>query len=200
MKNQNEDGTWDLATKLDKASHDQLRSLWNVSALRTNAANMGLTPEEAARAEFWTYEQYEAAVAKAAEKPQDGDASPEADPNAGTGSTPIPASIGGQQAQGVGLGATGNGADTDDSNDQLGDQTSDPTPWKEGVRAFADPELGSKSYEDWTNDQLKAEITKRNELRDGVEEYADDEPMKTDGVKADLVQRLTEDDEADAPE
>lgn len=187
MKNQNEDGTWNLDTELDQESHAQLRDLWNVTALRNNAANLGVAPEQAARAEFWTYEEYQDAVAKAAEKPAEDEGGQDPDPNAGTGSVPTPAAIGDQQASGTGLGSQPEAPE-------------DPTPGSEGVRAFADPSLADKPYEDWTNDQLKAEIAKRNELRDGNALYADDEPMKTDGNKADLVGRLTEDDEADAPE
>lgn len=108
----------------------------------------------------------------------------------GGSSAPVPASVTAQQASGLGLGGA----------------TADPTPaavneeGKVEPRAFADPELAGKPYDEWKVDQLKAEVAKRNELRADSPDYADEEPMSTDGLKADLAQRLTEDDEADAPE
>lgn len=176
-----------LTEKLSPEDHEYFRGRWDTASLRRNAMELGVPQGDSDRAAFWSYDEYEARVADAEQKaaePQDG---PEADPNAGTGSTPTPASIGAQQATGTGLAQTG----TPDDG---------PTPWKQGPRAFADSELDGKPYEDWKVEQLKAEVAKRNELRDGNEEYADDEPMSTDGLKADLVTRLTEDDEADAPE
>lgn len=172
-----------LEEKLSPEDHEHLRGRWDVASLRRNAALLGVNQSHTDRAPFWTYDEYEAHVAEAqnAPEPQDG---PEADPNAGTGSQPIPAAIGAQQQQGVGLGA--------DGNEVPGDFTS--------PRAYADESLASQPYDKWTNDQLRAEIAKRNEMRVDDPDYADEEPMSTDGVKADLVQRLTDDDEADAPE
>ena len=172
--------------KLSPEDHEYFRGRWDVTSLRRNMTNLGVSPSAAIRAEFMTYDEYAAHVADAENAPEP-ETGPEANPNAGTGSTPIPASASQQQEQGVGLGAQGNGS-------------TDPTPYVEGPRAFADAELAGKSYDKWTAEQLKAEVAKRNELREGHELYADDEPMSADGVKADLVKRLQDDDEADAPE
>lgn len=172
-----------ITEKLSPEDHQYLRDRWDVPNLRRNALAMGVQQGDADRAAFWSYDEYEQRLSDAENAPEPADG-PNADPNAGTGSQPIPASISGQQAQGVGLGANGND----------GGSTGQP------VRAFADPELSDKPYSDWTNDQLRAEITKRNEMREGDEDYADEEPMSTGGAKADLVQRLEDDDEADAPE
>lgn len=174
-----------LEEKLSPEDHEYLRSRWDVPSLRRNAVMLGVDQGVADRAAFWSYDEYEQRLSEAENAPEPADG-PNTDPNAGTGSQPVPASISGQQADGVGLGAGGNGTDTD------GNVTS--------PRAFADSALASQPYDKWTNDQLRAEITKRNEMREGDEDYADEEPMSTDGNKADLVQRLTDDDEADAPE
>lgn len=180
-----EDGTFELNEKLSKEDHEFLRSYWDVTSLRRNATNLGVAPEIAARAEFWSYEEYEERVANAeAEAAENAEANPAPEsPDAvpGGSSTPVPASVSGQQATGTGLGATVPGGFT-------------------SPRAYADESLAAKPYEQWTNDQLRAEIAKRNEMRDGDEDYAGEEPMSTDGNKAELVARLTDDDEADAPE
>jgi hypothetical protein len=173
-----------ISEKLSPEDHEYLRGRWDVVSLRRNAAMMNIPQADTDRAPFWSYDEYESRVAdaeRAAAEPQGG---PEADPNAGTGSQPIPAAIGAQQQQGVGLGAGG--------NDVPGDFTS--------PRAFADESLASKQYSDWSKDQLVAEIAKRNEMRDGDPDYAGEEPMSSSGTKAELAERLTEDDEADAPE
>lgn len=172
-----------ITEKLSPEDHEYLRGRWDVVKLRQNAIGLGLSQEAANRVQFMSYDEYESHVAEAENAPEPADG-PEADPNAGTGSQPIPASISGQQAQGVGLGAGG--------NEVPGDFTS--------PRAFADESLAGKQYSEWSNDQLRAEITKRNEMRVGDEDYADEEPMSDKGTKAELAQRLTDDDEADAPE
>jgi hypothetical protein len=171
-----------LEEKLSPEDHEYLRGRWDVASLRRNATMLGVPQGDSDRAAFWSYDEYESRVADAENAPEPADG-PTPDPNAGTGSQPIPAAIGAQQQQGVGLGATGN-------------QTTDAV----SPRAFADESLADTPYEKWTNEQLRAEITKRNEMREGDEDYAGEEPMTTDGVKADLVARLEDDDEADAPE
>lgn len=185
-----DDGTFELGEKLSKEDHEFLRSYWDVTSLRRNATNLGVAPELALRAEMWSYDEYEERVAnaerEAAENAEANPAPQQPEAVPGGSSAPVPGSVSGQQAAGQGLAAT--------------NPTDDPTPYSEGARAFADPALAGKPYDSWNKDQLTAEVAKRNELRDGNEAYADDEPMSTDGTKADLAQRLTEDDEADAPE
>lgn len=179
-----------IEEKLSPEDHGHLKQWWSVSKLRRNAELLGVPSSAALRAEKWSYEEYESHVAEAEQKAAEPQGPPDPDPNAGTGSVPVPTSIGAQQAAGVGLGAP----------------TGDPTPavvneeGKVEPRAFADPELAGKAYDDWKVEQLKAEVAKRNELRTDSPDYADEEPMSTDGLKADLVTRLTDDDEADAPE
>jgi hypothetical protein len=172
-----------LDEKLSPEDHEYFRGRWDVTSLRRNMMLLGVDQSVAIRAEYMTYDEYESAVAEA----ENAEPAPAPEPQT-NGSTPVPASISAQQEQGVGLGATGNDGDA-----TSGDEAISP-------RAFADESLAGTPYDKWTNDQLRSEITKRNEMREGDEDYAGEEPMTTDGVKADLVARLEDDDEADAPE
>lgn len=175
-----DDGTFELNEKLSKEDHEFLRSYWDVTSLRRNATNLGIAPEVAHRAEFWSYEEYEERVANAEqEAAENAEANPAPEsptPVPGGSSDPVPASVSGQQAA------------------RADATTTQP------VRAFADESLADKSYEEWTNDQLRAEITKRNEMRVDDPDYEGEEPMLAAGNKSELVTRLREDDEADAPE
>ena len=192
-----DDGTFELGEKLSAEDHGLLRSYWDVNGLRRNAVNVGIAPEVAQRAEFWSYEEYEERLANAEREAQEAAKNaPEAtnpNPVPGGGDNPVPASVSGQQASGQGLAAF-----SPFQQDAQAEQGS-PTPGNSdgSTRAFADGSLAGKSYEDWTKAQLSAEVAKRNELRDGAPDYADEEPMSTEGTKAELAARLTEDDEAD---
>lgn len=188
-----DDGTFELGEKLSEEDHGLLRSYWDVTALRRNAINLGVAPDIAAKAEFWSFDEYKERVANAErEAAENAEANPqEQQPNPvpGGSSAPIPGSVSGQQAQGVGLGVMS----------PVGDGPTPPA--EEGsTRAFADPELAGKPYNEWTKAQLEAEVAKRNELRDGDPDYADEDPMSATGTKAEIAERLTDDDDADAPE
>jgi len=190
-----DDGTFELGEKLSEDDHAHLRARWDVTGLQRNAQNLGVSPEVAINAQFWTYDEYESALESAkdqepAEQPQNPEAAP------GGTADPVGGSIGDRQVAGL----TEPVPVAPGSATPLGSQGVEGVPGDfTSPRSFADPELAGKQYEDWTKDQLIAEINKRNADRVGDDDYADDEPMVVTGNKADLVARLTEDDEADAP-
>lgn len=84
-----DDGTFELGEKLTEDDHGHLRARWDVTGLRRNAQNLGVNPETAIRAEFWSYDEYEAALADAeAAKAAEADAASN-DRSGADGSVPV---------------------------------------------------------------------------------------------------------------
>jgi hypothetical protein len=167
----------DLDKPLSADDRQYLLDRWDTTRLRRNMENLGVDPSVAFRAQNMSHEEYESHISKAS----GGDTStPTEQPPAvpGGSADPQPASTSGVQAARA-EGASGN---------------------EVPVRSFADESLAEKSYDEWTNEQLRAEITKRNEMRVDDPDYEGEDPMVTTGNKGELVARLREDDEADAPE
>jgi hypothetical protein len=186
----NDDGTFELGEKLSEDDHGHLKARWDVTALRRNAENLGVDPATALNAERWSYDEYEAALADAAEKDGDPDDGAETNENAGVpggsndpqtpalgAKAPIPAA-----EPGAVLPTTGSGT-VDGANPNVEDG--------EGPVLYAENSPEDKPYPDWTNDELRAEIEARNT------EFADEEDftaMSTTGTKAELVKRLEDND------
>lgn len=185
-----EDGTFELNEKLSPEDHQRMREYWDVNGLRRNATNLGVPEDEAAGAEFWSYEEYERQLDAASNRSEDAETndgpSAPAQPDAAPGgsSDPVQGSVSNRQGEG----STTTDATTGEDPALEGDQEIAP-------RAFADTALNGVDYDKWTNAQLKTEIQKRNADRAEWEDY---EAMSASGNHDALVQTLREDDAEDA--